>query len=380
MASFEKLTAYMDKLGEYSIPARDVVVWQNHKPIYRHMSGFSDAAGKKPVSAEDIYLLYSSTKLLTCVGALRLVEKGRLKLEDKVSAYLPEYGEVTVKDGDIVRPAKTQMTVKDLFTMCGGLSYDRGVPSLLAVKGDKTATTRDVVRLFVEEPLLFDPSTHFEYSLCHDVLAAVVEVAAGKTFGEYLREELFLPLGMQNASFHLTQEMRAHRTTPYIYNEKEKKLYVDQAGNAFQLSEQYESGGAGIYCTVDEYIKFADALACGGTAWNGYQVLQPETVMQFGKNQLNEQQLKDFVMKTGHFGHGYGLGVSVLLDRKPRHFTCPEGIFGWGGAAGTRVFIDPENHISVFYAQEVLNTVCETYETHPHNRIINLVYEDLNIK
>lgn len=378
--SFEKLTMYMDNLGDYPVPARDLTVWQNHQPLYRHMAGFSDADGLRPVSNKDIYLLYSASKVITCVGALRLVEKRLLSLEDKVSKYLPEYGDVTVKDADTVRPAKTAMTIKDLFTMCGGLSYNLTTPALLAVKGDKTATTRDVVRLFVKEPLLFDPSTHFEYSLCHDVLAAVVEVIAGKTFGEYLQEELFAPLGMENTTFHLTPAMQAHRTTRYIYDPAQKCCRVDPAGNAFQLTALYESGGAGIYCTVDDYIKFADALACDGKAWNGYTVLRPETVEQLGRNQLGPQQLEDFWQKTGHLGHGYGLGVSVLMDRKPRHFHCPEGVFGWGGAGGTRTFVDTKNHISIFYAQEVLGGVCETYETHQHNVILNLVYEALNIK
>lgn len=376
---FEKLTAYMDALGDYPVPARDVAVWQGHRSLYRHMAGCSDPAGKVPVTAADVYLLYSSTKPVTCAGALRLVERGQLSLEDPVAKYLPEYGEVLVRDGAHLRPPKAPMKIKDLFTMCGGLSYRRDTPALLAVKDNATITTREVVRLFTEEPLLFDPAEHFEYSLCHDVLAAVVEVITGKRFGTYLKDELFTPLGMESTAFHLTPEMQAHRTTPFVYNAATDRCEVDPAGNSFRLSEQYESGGAGIYSTTDDCIKFADALACGGTAWNGYEVLRPETVAAMGKNQLGAGPLADFQQKTGHLGYGYGLGVSVLMDRKPRHFHCPEGIFGWGGAAGTRIFVDTKNQISIFYMQEVLGGTCETYETHPHNVILNLVYEALGI-
>lgn len=377
---FEKLTAYMDALGDYPVPARDVAVWRNHQPLYRHMAGFSDPAGTKPVTEQDVYLLYSSTKPITCAGALRLVERGRLSLEDPVADYLPEYGAVLVQDGDTVRPATTQMRVKDLFTMCGGLSYDRETPALLAVRGDKNISTREVVRLFTREPLLFDPAAHFQYSLCHDVLAAVVEVVAGQTFGAYLQEEVFAPLGMEHTAFHPTPAMQAHRTTPFIYNAEQNRCEVDTSGNAYRLTERYESGGAGLYSTTDDCIKFADALACGGRAWNGYTLLQPETVAMMGQNQLSAQPLADFQEKTGHLGHGYGLGVSVLMDREPRHFTCPEGIFGWGGAAGTRIFVDAKHQISIFYAQEVLGGTCETYEAHQHNMILNMVYEALQIK
>ncbi len=371
----ERLKEYMDSLGEMSIPARDVTVWQGHNELFRYSSGHSDAAGKVPVSDKDVYLLYSSSKLITCVGALRLVEAGKLNLSDPVYKYLPEYKNITVKDGDTVRPAKTVMTVFDLFTMCGGLSYDRNTEPIEKISKNVTASISEVVSSFVKSPLLFDPSTHFAYSFCHDVLGAIEEVVSGKRFGEYLHDEIFAPLGMDTTSFVLSEEMKKHRSEPYTYDSEKKQLVKGSDGSYFKLNKIYESGGAGIYTTVNDYIKFADALACGGTAYNGYKLLKPETVKMFGSNQLKGTPLEDFQNQTGHLGHGYGLGVSVLLDPAPRHFKCPVGTFGWGGAAGTRAFIVPSENVSIFYAQEVENVPCPPeYEKHPHNEIINIVF------
>lgn len=369
----------MDSLEDYPIPARDVTVWQDHKEIYRYSCGHSDFKKEKPVSKNDVYLLYSATKISTAVAALRLIERGKLALNDAVSKYLPEYAGVKVRDSDSVRDAKTVMTVEDLLTMRGGFSYDLNSPHLAEMKKNKDASTRDFISALSHEPLMFDPGEHFNYSLCHDVLGAVIEVAADKPFGEFLKDEIFSPLCMTDTTFHPTKEQLSRRTQPYDLIKETATLVPLPEGSGFIFGKNYESGGAGLYSTVDDYIKLGDALSCGGVAANGYRVLNAETVDMMRKNRLNSVQLNDFHTKNKHVGFGYGLGVAVLMDKRPAHFSCSEGIFTWGGAAGVRMFMDRERALTVLYAQEVLRSDYD-YETRPYNVVINTVYNCMDIK
>ena len=378
--NFKDLTEYLDSLGDKFIPAREIIVYQNHKVIYHHKSGFSDDELSKPLSGKEIYLIYSSSKISTCIGALRLVESGLLSLEDKVSKYLPEYENLNVLDNGEIRPAKTDLLVKHLFTMCGGFTYNKETETLKPFKNNKNATTQDVIRALAKDPLIFDPGTHFEYSLCHDILGAVIEVVSGKTLDKYLKDEIYRPLNMNDTTFHLNDEQKNRLAVHHVYNNENNTLNIgDNLFTEFHLSPNYESGGAGVYSTTGDYAKLVDAIACGGTAYNGYEVLRSETVAKLSRNWLDEVQLADFQQKTGHFGNGYGLGVMMLMNKKPRNYKCAEGVFGWGGAAGTKAVMDTKNQLSFYYSQEVIGGPECTYEEHQHNKIINMLYEILKL-
>ena len=175
----EELSNYLDNLP---VPSADLTVWLDHKEIYRHTSGFSDKEKTKKLTGKEHYFLYSMTKLTTCTAALMLYERGLIDIDAPVSNYLPEYAELSVNENGSIRPAKTALTVRHLFSMTGGLDYDIEREEI-KLQG-KEASTRDIVRAIAKKPLCFDPGTHFKYSLCHDVLAAIIEVASGMSFGE----------------------------------------------------------------------------------------------------------------------------------------------------------------------------------------------------
>lgn len=132
---FAPLTAFLDGVAErFGVPACDCAVTLHGEQVYRHSAGFSDPEGKIPVSSTDTYWIYSATKLTTCVSALRLVDEGKLSLEDPVEKYLPEFGQVPVKvPFDGVEPLKTRLTVRRLMNMTGGLDYDLSRPGLAAI-------------------------------------------------------------------------------------------------------------------------------------------------------------------------------------------------------------------------------------------------------
>ncbi len=355
----ENLSEFIKAQG---IPSSDVIIYHNHKEIYRYMCGYKDSSKTTPIKGDELYYLYSTTKPITCTAGMRLVERGIIGIDDPVSKYIPEYANIFYKNenGETV-PCKNVMTVRHLFSMRAGFSYNIGSMTSIKEVREKTnneGSTLDFVRAFVRDPLLFEPGTRYNYSLCHDVLAAVIEAASGKSFGQFLKDEIFTPLGMKDTGFFPTEEQLKRFVSQYQWKDD---TYVEiPVGCAYRLSKNYESGGAGLFSSVNDYMKFADALANHGTAANGYQLLRPETVELMRSNQIQD-------MLIGHnAGHGYGFGVRTMLDKEKAHSDAPTLLtFGWDGAAGSYISIDTEHRLATFYAQQVLAEMWVYNQVHP---------------
>ncbi len=374
MSGFDekKMTDYLDSLIEKGIPSVDCIVYHDHREIYRHMNGTVDAERKNKVQADQRYLMFSMTKVQTMTAMMQLVEEGRLSLEDEVAKYLPAYGELTVKDGEEIRPLKEPVKIWHLASMQSGLDYDLNRPGILRVlkeKGQK-ATTRELVDSFAETPLDFIPGTHFQYSLSHDVVAAVIEAVSGMSFGEYLKKNLWEPLGMKDTFFAGPQNDGLERLAQqYIVNENGKIVPMEQTCN-YQLSESYESGGAGLVSSTEDYARLADALACGGVSADGTRILKADTVERIKKNLLCEASLNEIAANMGRRGYGYGCGMQVLMHPELIGSPAPAGVFGWDGAAGSCVQMDTVSKKSFVYTQHVRNCGMAYDTFHPMMRDI----------
>ncbi len=378
--NFKPVIDYVDNVlcMEKGVPGCDLKIMQGHNTLLRHSFGVSDYKGKVPVSADDIYFMYSCTKPVTCTAALQLFEQGVIGLDDPVYKYIPEYKEAfLIKNGNKAL-AENTMTLRHLFTMSAGLNYDMfKEPIKKVIAENPNAGTVDIVKAFVLSPLEFEPGERFQYSLCHDVLAAVVEVASGMKFSEYLTENIFKPLGMKNSSFEISDIEKQRVAAQFQCVEACKIVAIDRV-NDFKLSKNYESGGAGLNCTVDDYSLFADALANGGKGINGARILKAETI-----DLMRTEQLSSYSMDNNNFscaagpGYGYGLGVRTLIDK-----SCGQrssiGEFGWDGAAGAYVMIDPKERLSIFFAMHVKNW--PALIGCGHAPIRDLTYEVLGIK
>lgn len=351
---FSPVIEYVESVlrKEKGVPGCDLKIMKNHETLLRYSSGTSDYEGTKPVSPDDIYLMYSCTKPMTCACALQLVEQGLISLDDPVSKYLPEFSDTfLLKDGIKVRTQRV-MTIRHLFTMSAGFDYDRTKqPVLDVVAANPHASTIDIVNALVRSPLQFEPGERFLYSLCHDVLATVVEVVSGLRLSEYMEKNIWQPLGMHNSGFQLTQDAMNRLSALYNCHTpgsfRPFKEYRD-----FNLTDNYDSGGAGLYSTVDDYSLFADAMACGGIGITGNQILKPETI-----DLMRTEQLSGYTMNPEYGcvqgpGYGYGLGVRTLIDRSSG-VRSSIGEFGWDGAAGSYVMVDPAYNLSVFFAMHV---------------------------
>ena len=386
--NFHLLEQYLDSLNEeYGIPALDVIVTREHETVFRRMIGFSDPEGKKPVSPEDFYLLFSCTKLITMTAMMQLIEQGKAGLYDPVSRYLPEWAHMTVMNADwqtkgeffsprLSEPshfAKNPVRIIDCMSMMAGLTYDLHSEALEALLREKPgANTREVVAAIAKMPLLYEPGTRYQYSLAHDVIGAVIEVISGERFSDYLTRHIFEPLGIRDLTCHMTAEQSGRLSAMYEFQPETKTLKQIGLENQYALTPNYDSGGAGLAGTVESYAAVVEALANGGVGRNGGRILREESVLLFTHSVTTGQALQDF--RVGRFyEYGYGLGVRVKTEVVPG--WSPLGEFGWDGAAGAYALVDPFRHVGIFYVQHIRNFF-EGYSV-IHPRVRDLVYKGL---
>ncbi|MBR5348219.1 MAG: beta-lactamase family protein [Lachnospiraceae bacterium] len=368
----QKITAYLDSLVEGGVPSADCIVMQDHKQVYRHTVGTADAARMQLVSQDQLYLMFSMTKVQTMTALMTLVEQGRVSLSDPVGKYLPAYNDLMVETPDGPVPAKTQLQMWHLVSMQSGLDYDLARPGIVRVLKERgpQATTREIVDAFTESPLKFEPGSHFLYSLSHDVVAAVIEVVSGMSFGEYLKKTIWEPVGMTNTFFAKPDNASLPRLAQqWICNERGEIVPMEQTCN-YQLSEAYESGGAGLISCAEDYARLGDMLACGGIAANGNRILQPASVEQIKQNLLGEASRRDIAMTMGRVGYGYGIGMQVLMEPAKIGSTSPVGVFGWDGAAGSCVTMDTASRTALVYVEHVRNHGYSYGNIHPTLRDI----------
>lgn len=387
---FSKLTAYLKTLEQtYGVHGLDLKITKDHREVYRCMLGHRDYAGRTPVSARDLYNIYSATKVITMTGVMQLIEQGRLGLDDCLEQYLPafsamqyatdfrigEFPQAWPTSQSPLRPARNKIRIHDLMSMTAGLSYDLAAQPIRQVieQTHGEATTLQIVNAMAKMPLLCEPGTRYSYALGHDVLAAVVEVVTGMTFGQYMKENVFAPLGITEMYYQVPAGAEGRLAAQYAKDWNTGEIRPDGT-MAYRLTKNYESGGAGLCTTVDEYSKVLDALANGGVGASGRRILRPESIALMSRNWLNPQELADFA-RCGKVGYGYGLGVRTLMDATQAR--SPVGEFGWDGAAGAFALVDPVHHVSLYYAHQILGMLEAYSEIHPTIR--DLAYEGLEL-
>ena len=383
--NFEYMKNFMDSLTEWIIPGNSVVIYKDGNKVFEYSSGYSDLEKKIKKTGEEQLYIYSCSKVATVTAALQLYEQGKFLLSDPLYEYLPEFKKMYVKDGDRIKAAENPITIRDLFTMTAGLSYATNTPAFEKARKltDGKMDTRTVIKCLAEEPLLFEPGARWNYSLCHDVLAVLAEVVSGMRFSEYMKKHIFEPLDMNNSYYHAPNDVII--SPQYIYEIQDTKNIVELQqkehttgvvkrayGNELVFGENYDSGGAGIITTVDDYAKFAAALANSGTGLNNNRILSSATVKLMKTNQLNEAQRKTMNWRRLR-GYGYGLGVRTLIDKAESGSNSSIGEIGWGGAAGATIIADTEEKVALFYAHHMLNPQEEYYQP----RLRNVLYSCL---
>lgn len=393
--NFTNLRNCMDNFVQtYHTPGVDCIVCRDHEVLFRYFTGMRDIENSIPMDGNELYFIFSMTKMITCTAALQLFEQGKFLMSDPVSKYLPEFGKMKLsaseydpkagpsistgaaptEDREILpdKYAQNRITIRDLFTMGGGLDYALKDEALSRALEQGKTTTLELVRAMSGKTLLFEPGTRFKYSLCHDVLGALIEVWSGQTLGEYMKQHIFEPLNMTQTFFGLpkTEAQLARMAAKYTYDENRMPKRVPLTC-MYNLTEAYESGGAGLTSCTEDYARFLDALSCGGVGKDGHRILSPASVELMGTNHLKGRALDDFSLMRP--GYGYGLGVRTHIDKTVSGSLSPIGEFGWDGAAGAFSMVDTKNKLSLTYFQHIHN-----WNTRIQTELRNALYSALD--
>jgi CubicO group peptidase (beta-lactamase class C family) len=314
-----------------------------------HLEAFGqlDVESRKPTETDSLFRIASMSKPITGVAILMLLEEGKVRLNDPVSRFIPEFKSLQVSsDGAPPVPPKRDITVGDLLTHTSGLvsgSANAEIAKTLAGMALLPDTTRprETLERYLPRiaafPLSFQPGERYSYSplAAFDALGRIVEVASGQTFDRFLKTRLFDPLDMTNTSFTMWRE-QPHRIA-LIY--RRAPGGIERFANQEQLvSDVYFSGGAGLVSTAEDYFKFAQMLLDRGRA-NGRVLLSPTTV-----DLMIAPHAPDTLPGSTR-GGDFGLSVQVMRDPLALGQRVSSGSFGWGGAYGTNFWIDPQEKL-----------------------------------
>lgn len=361
--NFSRLKDFLDYyLPMLGVPGSDTVIYKNHEEVFRHRSGFDNLKYRTPMRADAVHNIYSCTKIVTCVAALQLIERGEIVINDPIHVYFPEYKNLTVAkkgiDGKIsVEKAKNPILIRHLFSMTSGLDYNIRRPAIERVirETNGKCSTLDIIRALPEDPLACEPGERFIYGLSHDVLGGLVELISGMKLGDYMKKNIFDPLGMKDTGFDISNCNYERIASQYEYDSIGRcAIEVPKDSNVFRFGSDYQSGGAGLLSTVDDYILLTDALANGGVGKNGVRILSGVSVDLLCSCSLSDEQLKGFEY-SHNAGYSYGLGVRVMRDPAKAGSLMPKGVFGWDGKRMCLSISDPKNKIAIFHAEEIDN-------------------------
>ena len=337
-----KLLKSFEKLGT---PGIDCVVYHKGNCVFRYQSGYSDEARQKPVDGTERYNIYSCSKVITCTAVMQLVEKDVIRLDDAVYDYLPEFKNLKKTVDGRLEEVKNTMTIRHLLTMTAGMTYKIGSENILRGQQETGGRmqTREAMKYIACNPLAFEPGSSWQYSLGHDVLAAVVEVASGKRFGLYVKENIFDRIGMKHSTFLLPENELPEIAAQYRFDAQSGKYNFCGPIIPYKLGSEYESGGAGCISTADDYIAFLENLR------SGERLLRRDTITRMTCPEINKAAETAY-HQISRPEYSYGLGVRCP---KPGSRALD---WGWGGAAGAYLAIIQSLETTFFYVQHVLSS------------------------
>ena len=418
--SYERLQKIAPTLSELYLkkgkfPGFVSAVARKGKVVHYETIGFADVETGEKLKKDSLFRIYSMSKPVTGVALMILLEEGKVRLNDPVSLYIPEFAETKVlvieEDGstNLVEQTK-KITLRDLATHTSGLAYDFTANEQLAkiyreknlspyfsinnvteesFKNGIIAASKpfeDICSfaetLATEAPLMHQPSANYTYSVGMDVLGCVVERASGIRFDKFLEEKIFNPLNMKDTFFSVPESKRDRFTTLYAevkdlrryFPELDERLPKDltmlrvdgkQNSAYFQEATVFD-GGSGLVSSAEDYLKFAQMLLNGGKLGD-VRIISRKSVELMSGNHLPDTFSSDAYLETAggyRRGAGIGLTVGVLTDPAKAGQYGSKGMFFWGGAASTIFWIDPEEELVAVLMTQVLGSselLRETY-------------------
>lgn len=350
--------AFETALAKADLPGVGCMIVDSSGERFSHTSGYSDTVSEKEMSLDTPCQIASMTKALVSVAAMQLVEKGVLQLDSPISDILPEMAEPQVLIGfddtgkPMTRAAKSPVTLRQLLTHTAGLGYFFVHPEVLRYFGH-VGMPEPGARANVEMPLMFDPGERWEYGVNTDWVGFAIEAASGLRLRDYMRAEVFAPLGMDSTGFHDTPP------------DGLASVHVRDPQGGFALSPmfignaEFDSGGGGLVSTVRDYARFLRTILRGGEL-DGQRILKAETVADMGRNQIGDLRagymgsaMPEFAQPFDNFPDqhtGWGLGFLINPERGPNGRS--PGSLAWAGIFNSFYWIDPAADVAgVFITQ-----------------------------
>lgn len=348
------------------IAGGNLMILKGGEEIFYHEEGFADREAGLPIKRNSIFRLYSMSKPVTAVAVMILMERGEIDLFDPVSKYLDGFKNQMVEEEGSLIPVNREVTLKDLLSMTSGLVYggnDRAGQETEALfqeidsrlLGDSPMGTVEIMNKLGKCSLAFQPGASWQYGASADVLGAVVEVVSGMRFGEFLNKELFEPLAMKETGFWLPEEKRDRLVKTYADNgQGGLQLYTaNHLGIVHQMDRNpaFESGGAGLVSTIDDYSRFTRMLMKEGS-FEGIQILKPKTVKYLISGTLSAEQQKSFDLWHTLSGHSYGNLMRVMKDYSQAGSLGSLGEYGWDGWLGAYFCNCPEDDLTFLFMMQ----------------------------
>ena len=353
-----------EALTDGTMAGVQILVRQHGEEVFYEEQGYANIEKQEPIRRDTIFRLYSMSKPLTAAAAMILADQGKLDLGQRVAEILPGFADVKVETADGVRPAEGMVLVHQLLNMTSGLTYGDNVTAsgkeitryieacIEKMDTDQAVSTVDFANHIGTIPLAFEPGTSWRYGLSADVLGAVIEKVSGMRFGEFMQKYLFEPLGMKDTGFYVPEEKQHRLVTAYetVGKGKVEPYYGNHLviSNSMKKQPAFESGGAGLVSTIDDYSRFAQMLLNGGVL-DGVRVLSRKTVEFFTHGGLNPQQQNglDNRWDFNLAGFSYTKLMRIAVDPEKACFIAGKGEYGWDGWLGCYFANLPEDDMTI---------------------------------
>jgi CubicO group peptidase (beta-lactamase class C family) len=348
------------------VPGGVFLIARKGEIIYNKSFGYQTLAKKKKYQQDDIFRLASMTKAFTTVSIMQLYEQGKLGLDDPIFYYIPAFKQSAVLDqfneadsSFTTKPVRRPITIRHLLTHTSGITYGVFNPGKIQAVYEKMGandfglsadvTTEQMADQIAKVPLIFQPGEKYMYGLNMEVLGRIVEVVSGKKLNQYFKENIMVPLGIEDTGFYLPKSKHDRLVAVYTYDEKGKVVMAadTEFGEIVQFPKKSDNnhyaGGGGMSGTAMDYMIFIQALLNEGE-YGGKRILSRKTIEVMTSDQLILLNEKG----TGYSnipGITFGLGFALKTKEGTAHDHKSAGTYEWGGYFNTKFFIDPEEDL-----------------------------------
>lgn len=374
--STEKLSVLKPMLDpivdEGKLPNYLVAIYKNGNLIYQSMKGYADEEENIAISHDTIFAQFSMTKPLVSAAFLKLIEEGKVSLDDELADFYPAFSSMMVAPKgyfeNTMVEAKRAITIRDLIRHTSGFTYGESVVGIgdvarvydeLNPSAQWGRDTQQAMDVLSEIPLVAHPGEQFNYSVGIDVLGAIIEKVSGQNLYEYLKENILDPLEMQDSAFNFEEDKinrvakiytAAPSRTVQVPGQSKSYVPFPAGGYYCKVQPNFYSGGAGICTTADDFARFCTMILNNGM-YKGKQILSPDSVSMMLTNMLPERLGRNALQNSfgdfaGNMHFGAGLGIVLEPDSEEVDY------YWWAGAANTFFWIDPSNKtVGIFLSQ-----------------------------